>query len=59
MDKPSGEKINLDRAKGVFRYDAWVVPYDMIKKGRVSYVGADSRPRTVKMSKTSGFTRHG
>ena len=59
MDKVTGEKVHLERAKGVFKYDAWVVPNEMIKKGRISYVDNTGTMRTVPVDRSSSFSRQG
>ena len=59
LDKASGEKVMLDRVKGVFKFDAWVVPFAMIKTGKVKYNGADGKSVTVPVNRDASFTRQG
>ena len=59
MDKSSGTKVNLERVKGVFKYDAWVVPHAMILKGKVTYVNDQGDSCTVLVNKEASFTRQG
>ena len=56
MDKASGEKVNMERAKGVFRYDGWVVPYSMIKTGHVTYIGKDGKKLNIAVNKEASFS---
>ena len=37
-DKGAGQRVALDPERGVFKLDAWVVPYDMVKKGFITYI---------------------
>ena len=57
MDKASGEKVNLERAKGVFKYDGCVVPYSMIKTGHVTYIGKDGKKLKIEVNKEASFSR--
>ena len=49
----------MERVKGVFKYDAWVVPYSMVKKGQVSYIDENGESRTVRVHKDASFSRQG
>ena len=57
MDKVSGEKVNLERTKGVFRYDGWVVPYAMVKTGHVTYIGKEGKKLRIEVNKEASFSR--
>ena len=57
MDTASGQKVNLERVKGIFKYDAWVVPYLMVKMGQVSYIDENGESRTVRVDKDASFSR--
>ena len=57
MDKVSGEKVNLERTKGVFRYDGWVVPYEMVKTGHITYIGKDGKKLRIEVNKEASFSR--
>ena len=57
MDKASGEKVHLDRLKGVFKYDGWVVPYHMIKSGFITCTGKNGKNIRVEVNKEASFSR--
>jgi hypothetical protein len=43
----------------VFKFDAWVVPFSMIKTGKVRYTGVDGKLMTVPVNRDASFTRQG
>ena len=59
LDKASGENVTLHRVKVVFKYDAWVVPYDMLRKGRITYLDDKGKSCTVNVDKNTSFSRQG
>ena len=59
MDTVSGQKVNLNRVKGVFKYDAWVVPYAMIRRGQVTYINENGKSCTVNVDRDASFSRQG
>ena len=46
-DVVSGEVANLRRERGLFVVDAWVVPFEQAKAGKVSFVDPSGRRITV------------
>ena len=59
MDTVSGQKVNLNLVKGVFKYDAWVVPYAMIRRGQVTYINENGKSCTVNVDRDASFSRQG
>ena len=57
QDKGTGEKVNLDREKGVYKFDGWVVPYKVVKTGKVEYLDADGAKRVVRVDAEASFGR--
>ena len=57
--KKTGQKIGLDFERGVYKFDAWVVPYAMVKRGFISYVDADGKKRNVRVDPKASFGRQG
>ena len=58
-DKATLDKVMLERARGVFKFEAHAVPYDMVKAGVVVYTDASGKLRKVKVDKDSSFSRQG
>ena len=56
-DKASGEKVHLQREKGVYKFDAWVVPYKMIQMRKIEYIDANGRKRLVRVDVDEVFSR--
>ena len=59
MDIATGEKLELTRSRGTFKFDAWIVPYAMIKSGKVTFKDKDSVAHTVSVSQKTSFSRQG
>ena len=54
----SKQRTALRRDRGVFVLDAWIVPYEMIKKGFVIYTDENGKKRRTKLNKLeSSFAR--
>ena len=52
------QQTALRRDRGVFVLDAWIVPYEMIKKGYVIYTDENGRKRRTKLNRPeSSFAR--
>ena len=45
------QKTTLRRDRGVFVLDAWVVPYDMVKKGVITYKDQSGNKKRVKLNR--------
>lgn len=58
-DNKSGEKIQLERNRGTFKFDMWVIPYKMVKTGVVTFRDAKGAKKTVKVNNSLGFSRQG
>ena len=59
QDKKTGEKVNLEREKGVFKFDAWVVPYATVQTGRVEFRDSQGVLKVVRVNKAESFSRQG
>ena len=59
MDTVSGQKVNLNLVKGVFKYDAWVVPYAMIRRGPATYIDEKGKFCTASVNRDASFSRKG
>ena len=59
QDKGSGENVNLVRERGVYKFDGWVVPYKMVKTGKVELMDANGTKRSVKVDSKASFSRQG
>ena len=58
-DVASGEMLELTRERGTFKFDAWIVPYQMIKAGLVTFKDKQGKSRTIKSNQSAGFSRQG
>ena len=58
-DKRTKDRVELERARGVFKFEAHAVPFSMVKAGIVKYVDSSGKLRKVKVDKDSSFGRRG
>ena len=58
-DNKSGEKIQLTRSRGTFKFDIWVVPYNTVKSGVVTYRDDTGAKKSVRVNNTQGSIRQG
>jgi len=59
QDKKTGEKVNLEREKGVFKFDAWVVPYATVQTGQVKFRDSKGEVKVVRVNRAESFSRQG
>ena len=45
------------RARGVYDFDGWVVPYKMVKTGKVEFMDTNGTKRSVKVDSNASFSR--
>ena len=58
-DELTTDRVELERARGVFKFEAHAVPYDMVRSGFVVYTDGSGKVRKVKVDKNSSFGRQG
>ena len=58
-DKRSGQKVALDLDRGVFQFDAWVVPHSQVKRGWCSFKAPYGKQTNVKTDPKARFGRQG
>ena len=56
-DESNGDRLNLRKHRGTFVLDMWVVPYQMVRKGAVTFKDDHGETKSMKVDNTSSFTR--
>ena len=58
-DKRTGEKVALNQERGVFKFDAWVVPFAMVQRGWIAFKDEHGKLKKVKVDRDASFGRQG
>ena len=48
--------MKLDRERGVYKFDCWVVPYRMVQSGNIEFEDTNGTKKTVGVDRKASFS---